>query len=108
MHYSEFPPEHYEVGKQFAGDVEKWNWRWALKGEDRDDVFDAALNQYFNRAQRSVMNLEPAEALTFFKTHLPDLVQPGVAERLMEAQDRLHQPLVASIQGNVVFANFRR
>lgn len=107
MIYSEYPPSHYPVGQKFVDDIERWNWRWTLRGEAPDSTFDEALLQYFNRAQRTIMEQQPLDTLAFLKSHLETLVTPEVVQRLTEAQARLDRPHVARVEGNVVYANFR-
>jgi len=114
MQYSEFPHESYldqdgkGPGAAFAGDIEKWNWRYLLRGTEVDDNFDYGLEHIFNDAQRSLMQREPLEAAEALDTFIDKKVMEGVWQRAQEAHDRLFPPLIASIKDNVIHANFRR
>lgn len=113
MHYSEHPHEHYlKAGKGpgavFVGDLERWNWRYLIKGLALASAYDNALKINFGAEQGRLMGLPPVEALARLKVVLPDLITEEVEARGIEAQARLFPPLVASRDENVIFVNFGR
>lgn len=94
-------------GALFLGDLERWNWRWLVRGEAIDVDFDQALVAYFNDSQRRIMQMEPTSALEFLVKHLPTVVTAEVRSRAEQAQAWLDSPSLES-DGNVVFAKFGR
>lgn len=113
MRYSEFPHEYYLTqgtgpGAGFLGDLERWNWRWALQGTTLNASFDDALSAYFNEAQRRLMRMEPAVALISLEAIVPSQITEAVRARLGEAQARLFGPRVVAQDGNVIRVNFKR
>lgn len=111
MLYSEYPHEHYinngvGPGAIFLGNTEMWNWRYVCAGTVIDPFVDQAIATYFNSALRDVMRMPPAEALEYLTQVMAIALTEDQIQRLEEAQDRLYPPIVASVRGNVVHANF--
>lgn len=113
MHYSEHPHEHYiKAGKGpgavFLGDLERWNWRYLIKGLALASAYDNALVTNFGAEQRRLMGLPPVEAMNRLNVALPDLFTEEAVARCIEAQARLFPPLIANRDENVIFVNFGR
>lgn len=112
MRYSEFPHVFYldksgnGPGALFLGDLERWNWRYALIGTTEDYKFDEALQCYFSDAQRTLMRMDPLSALNFLEVSMPSLVNDGVKERLLESQERFVNGRITAVDGNVISVLF--
>lgn len=113
MRYSEFPHEHYlkdgkGPGAGFVGDLERWNWRYLVKGVVPAPAYDIGLTAHFGNEQIRLMRLPPLEALVKIKIAIPELATDEIMARATEAQTRLFAPLVASREDNVITVNFGR